>query len=64
MTEGKISYSKLKTLDEFAKSLGLTIYDIIYKEKGNKYTCAIHDLNASPERVKKYPSLKGLAEYF
>ncbi|MCR4880644.1 MAG: hypothetical protein K6A44_01645 [bacterium] len=64
ITETNIDYSKLKQLDKFAKSLGITIYDIIYKENNNKYTCSIHDLNVSAERIKKYPALKGLAEYF
>ena len=58
-----IDYSKLKKLDEYAKSLGLTIYRVKYGyEIDNQYyTNDVTCLNIEPERLKNEPHLKGLA---
>lgn len=54
----------LKKLDKYAKSLGITIYEIEYGfiKDGELARAIIHDVNMSPERAKKYPEFKGYVQ--
>lgn len=56
-------YAKLKQIDEFAKTLGITIYNIEFGFESNKkqYSMVIPCLNVEPEQLKNEPDLKGLA---
>ena len=58
-----IDYKKLKQLDEFAKSIGLTIYRVKYGfyEESEHYTAQVDCLNIHPDRLKNEPHLEGLA---
>lgn len=59
-----VTYDRIKKIDEYAKSMGLTIYRICYGFEHNEkhYTCDITCLNFPPERLEKEPNLEGLAE--
>lgn len=62
MTEVKKQYLKLIKLDEYAKSLGLTIYDITcgYIVDGKEYKLGICGFNVSPQ--EGVPEFKGFVE--
>lgn len=59
-----LQFDKIKKIDEYAKSMGITIYDINYgflNEEENVISI-IHDLNFSPERAMQNPDSTSLAE--
>lgn len=57
-------FENIKKLDKYAKSLGMTIYELTYGFiKDNKLERVIaHDVNMTPERTKLYPGFKGLVQ--
>lgn len=59
-----LQFDKIKKIDEYAKSMGITIYDINYGflHEEENIISIIHDLNFSPERAMQYPDSKVLAE--
>lgn len=58
-----INYDRLKKIDEYSKSLGVTLYNITYGfyDNNEHFTHVINDFNISPQRAKE-PNVKGLAE--
>lgn len=62
--EVKQQYPKLKKIDEYAKSMGLTIYNIEYGFTADNKPIIhkIHDFNFTPERAKQNLNTKCFAE--
>ena len=62
MEKPKFPYEKLIKLDDFAKSLGLTIYDITYGfiENGKETKHGICSFNVQPQ--EDIPEFKGFVE--
>ncbi len=57
-------FENLKKLDKYAKSLGMTIYELTYgfMKDGELARAIIHDVNMTPERQKLFPEFKGMAQ--
>lgn len=57
-------FEKLKKLDKYAKSLGMTIYDITYGfiKEDKLETLVVRDFNLTPEKTRLHPELKGIAQ--
>lgn len=65
MKKPKFPLDKLKQLDEYAKSLGLTIYDIHYgfEYQGKIVGHKIIPFNISPEYKENHPNIiKGFVQ--
>lgn len=61
--EEKIMLSdKLKKIDEFAKSLGVTLYHIEFGEDKDANTHIISTFNISPSIRAKHPDIKSYLE--
>ena len=56
-----VPFDKIKQLDKYAKSLGITLYDIKYGYENN--TQIIHCLNLSPERENEPNPPMDLAQF-
>ena len=65
MKQPQFPLDKFKKIDEYAKSLGITLYTFdcgfIFENKLIHYI--INDFNISPDRLKKYPDIIGYFEY-
>lgn len=52
----------LLKLDEYAKSLGITLYCIEYGVENDTYTHIISTFNISPQVREKFPDIKSFIE--